>query len=149
MAIYIMSNLDKKLSETLNIEVDKDDELNNLPVVESKNEITPIQQAAEEDTEFARDNIKNLINKGSVALDNLLQVARESEHPRAYEVAATMIKNLSDSNKDLLDLQKKKKDLSPESQNIVGNTKNMNIDKAVFVGSTTELVKFLKNKKEE
>jgi len=145
----MMSNLDKKLSETLNVEVDKDDELDNFPVVESKNEITPIQQAAEEDTEFARDNIKNLINKGSVALDNLLQVARESEHPRAYEVAATMIKNLSDSNKDLLDLQKKKKDLSPDSQNIVGNTKNMNIDKAVFVGSTTELVKFLKNKKEE
>ena len=144
-----MSNLDKKLSETLNVEVDKDDELDNLPVVESKKEITPIQQAAEVDTEFARDNIKNLINKGSVALDNLLQVARESEHPRAYEVAATMIKNLSDSNKDLLDLQKKKKDLSPDSQNIVGNTKNMNIDKAVFVGSTTELVKFLKNKKEE
>ena len=149
MAIYIMSNLEKTLSETLNVEIEKEEEIENLPVVESKNEIAPIEQAAEEDTEFARDNIKNLINKGSIALDNLLQVARESEHPRAYEVAATMIKNLSDSNKDLLDLQKKKKDLSPESQNIVGNTKNMNIDKAVFVGSTTELVKFLKNKKEE
>ena len=149
MAIYIMSNLEKTLSETLNVEIEKEEEIENLPVVESKNEIIPIEQAAEEDTEFARDNIKNLINKGSIALDNLLQVARESEHPRAYEVAATMIKNLSDSNKDLLDLQKKKKDLSPESQNIVGNTKNMNIDKAVFVGSTTELVKFLKNKKEE
>jgi hypothetical protein len=144
-----MSNLEKKLSETLNVEIEKEEKLNNLPVVESKNEITPIEQAANEDTEFARDNIKNLINKGSIALDNLLQVARESEHPRAYEVAATMIKNLSDSNKDLLDLQKKKKDLSPSNGNIVGNTKNMNIDKAVFVGSTTELVKFLKNKQEE
>jgi len=144
-----MSNLEKSLSETLNVEIEKEEELINLPVVESKNEITPIEQAAEEDTEFARDNIKNLINKGSIALDNLLQVARESEHPRAYEVAATMIKNLSDSNKDLLDLQKKRKDLSPNNDSIVGNTKNMNIDKAVFVGSTTELVKFLKNKQEE
>lgn len=144
-----MSNLEKSLSETLNVEIEKEEELINLPVVKSKNEITPIEQAAEEDTEFARDNIKNLINKGSIALDNLLQVARESEHPRAYEVAATMIKNLSDSNKDLLDLQKKKKDLSPNNDSIVGNTKNMNIDKAVFVGSTTELVKFLKNKQEE
>ena len=144
-----MSNLEKKLSETLNVEIEKEEELNNLPVVESKKEITPIEQAANEDTEFARDNIKNLINKGSIALDNLLQVARESEHPRAYEVAATMIKNLSDSNKDLLDLQKKRKDLSPNNDSIVGNTKNMNIDKAVFVGSTTELVKFLKNKQEE
>ena len=145
----MMSNLDKKLSETLNVEVDKEEEIENLPVVESKGEITPIEQAANEDTEFARENIKNLISKGNVALENLLHVARESEHPRAYEVAATMIKNLSDSNKDLLDLQKKKKDLSPEGQNVVGNTKNMNIDKAVFVGSTTELVKFLKNKQEE
>lgn len=144
-----MSNLEKTLSETLNVEIEKEEEIENLPVVESKNEITPIEQAAEEDTEFARDNIKNLINKGSIALDNLLQVARESEHPRAYEVAATMIKNLSDSNKDLLDLQKKRKDLSPNNDSIVGNTKNMNIDKAVFVGSTTELVKFLKNKQEE
>ena len=149
MAIYIMSNLEKTLSETLNVEIEKEEEMENLPVVESKNEIAPIEQAAEEDTEFARDNIKNLINKGSIALDNLLQVARESEHPRAYEVAATMIKNLSDSNKDLLDLQKKRKDLSPNNDSIVGNTKNMNIDKAVFVGSTTELVKFLKNKQEE
>jgi len=144
-----MSNLEKTLSETLNVEIEKEEEMENLPVVESKNEIAPIEQAAEEDTEFARDNIKNLINKGSIALDNLLQVARESEHPRAYEVAATMIKNLSDSNKDLLDLQKKRKDLSPNNDSIVGNTKNMNIDKAVFVGSTTELVKFLKNKQEE
>jgi len=144
-----MSNLEKTLSETLNVEIEKEEEIENLPVVESKNEIAPIEQAAEEDTEFARDNIKNLINKGSIALDNLLQVARESEHPRAYEVAATMIKNLSDSNKDLLDLQKKRKDLSPNNDSIVGNTKNMNIDKAVFVGSTTELVKFLKNKQEE
>jgi len=144
-----MSNLEKTLSETLNVEIEKEEEMENLPVVESKNEIIPIEQAAEEDTEFARDNIKNLINKGSIALDNLLQVARESEHPRAYEVAATMIKNLSDSNKDLLDLQKKRKDLSPNNDSIVGNTKNMNIDKAVFVGSTTELVKFLKNKQEE
>src|SRR5210317_439440 len=149
MAIYIMSNLEKTLSETLNVEIEKEEEIENLPVVESKNEIIPIEQAAEEDTEFARDNIKNLINKGSIALDNLLQVARESEHPRAYEVAATMIKNLSDSNKDLLDLQKKKKDLTSDTQNNVGNTKNMNIDKAVFVGSTNELFKALKGKKEE
>ena len=90
-----------------------------------------------------------MVERGQDAIVGILDIARESEHPRAYEVAATMIKNLSDSNKDLLDLQKKKKDLSPNNGNIVGNTKNMNIDKAVFVGSTTELVKFLKNKQEE
>jgi hypothetical protein len=71
-----------------------------------------------------------------------LHVAKESEHPRAYEVAAALIKNLSDLNKDLLEVQKRKKDLTGESQ----NAKNINVDKAIFVGSTTELVKFLKNK---
>lgn len=144
-----MSKLEDKLSETLNVDVDKDKEPKNLPVAEKKGELTPIAETAEQDTEFARDNIKNLITKGNVALDNLLHVARESEHPRAYEVAATMIKNLADSNKDLLDLQKKRKDLTSDTQNNVGNTKNMNIDKAVFVGSTNELFKALKGKKEE
>ena len=144
-----MSKLEDKLSETLNVDVDKDEESKNLPVAGKKGELSPIAETAEQDTEFARDNIKNLITKGNVALDNLLHVARESEHPRAYEVAATMIKNLADSNKDLLDLQKKRKDLTSDTQNNVGNTKNMNIDKAVFVGSTNELFKALKGKKEE
>lgn len=144
-----MSKLEDKLSETLNVEIDKDEESKKLPVAEKKGELSPIAETTEQDTEFARDNIKNLITKGNVALDNLLHVARESEHPRAYEVAATMIKNLADSNKDLLDLQKKRKDLTSDTQNNVGNTKNMNIDKAVFVGSTNELFKALKSKKEE
>lgn len=144
-----MSKTDEKLSEVFNVENDKEEVLEALPVVEEKKEIVPVEDVAEQDTEFARGNIKNLITKGNVALDNLLQVARESEHPRAYEVAATMIKNLADSNKDLLNIQKTRKDLTQDRDNVVGNTKNMNIDKAVFVGSTTELVKFLKNKQEE
>lgn len=144
-----MSNLEKKLSDTLNVDIEKDEQLNNLPVPEQKKDIVPIKEVTEEDTQFARDNIKNLINKGNVALDNLLHVARESEHPRAYEVAATMIKNLADSNKDLLELQKKRKELTIDKENSVNNTKNMNIDKAVFVGSTKDLFNALKNKKEE
>jgi hypothetical protein len=64
--------------------------------------------------------------------------------PRAYEVAAGLIKNLSDLNKDLLEIQKRKKDLSPQE---TSNVKNINVDKAVFVGSTAELVKLLKTNK--
>ena len=78
-------------------------------------------------------------------MNNLLTVAKESEAPRAYEVAATLIKNLSDLNKDLMEIQKRKQDLTGEST----KNKNINVDKAVFVGSTTELVKFLKNNKQE
>jgi hypothetical protein len=77
-------------------------------------------------------------------MDNILHVAKESEAPRAYEVAATLIKNLSDLNKDLLDLQKKKRDLRP-----VEAATNINVDKAVFVGSTKELVKLLKSNRDE
>lgn len=126
-----MSKLNQKLSEVLDIE----------PIDIEPAPVTVID-TTEDDAEFARKNIRNLIEKGNVAMDNLLHVAKESEHPRAYEVAAGMIKNLSDLNKDLLEIQKRKKDLTGESQ----TPKNINVDKAVFVGSTTELVKFLKNK---
>lgn len=126
-----MKKLNEKLSEVLNVEPIQ---FETLPA--------EIKTPVEDDAEFARKNIRELITKGNVAIDSLLHVARESEHPRAYEVAAGLIKNLSDLNKDLLEVQKRKKDLTGESQ----NAKNINVDKAVFVGSTTELVKFLKNK---
>ena len=102
-----------------------------------------IENAIDDDAEYARVNIRALITKGNLAMDNLLHVAKESEHPRAYEVAANMLKNLADMNKDLMEIQKRKKDLLPHET----KSNSMNIDKAVFVGSTTELVKFLKNNK--
>jgi hypothetical protein len=126
-----MNKLNQKLSEVLDVEPIQ---FETLPTV--------IKTPVEDDAEFARQNIRELITKGNVAMDNLLHVAKESEHPRAYEVAAGLIKNLSDLNKDLLEVQKRKRDLTGESQ----SAKNINVDKAVFVGSTTELVKFLKNK---
>lgn len=133
-----MSKLNNKISEALNTEPI---EIN--PVVEVlPTEVVPMNEV-DEDANFARSNIRTLITKGNQAMDQLLAVAKESEHPRAYEVAATLIKSLADMNKDLLDLQKKRKDLSPN----VEGAKTLNVDKAVFVGSTTELVKFLKNNK--
>ena len=105
--------------------------------------VVQVKTPVEDDAEFARTNIRDLISKGNSAIDNLLLVANASEHPRAYEVAAGLIKNLADLNKDLLEIQKRKRDLDPTQSK--GNTTN--IDKAVFVGSTTELVKFLKNNK--
>jgi hypothetical protein len=129
-----MKKLNEKLSEVLDVEPIN---YQNTEIIEAK---TPI----EDDADFARQNIRSLIEKGNTAMDNLLLVANASEHPRAYEVAAGLIKNLADLNKDLLEIQKRKKDLDP---NHVKNSGTTNIDKAVFVGSTTELVKFLKNNK--
>lgn len=137
-----MSKLNNKLSEALNTEPI---EIN--PVVEVLSTEIATTNVVEEDANFARSNIRELITKGNQAMDQLLAVAKESEHPRAYEVAAGLIKNLADMNKDLLELQKKRKDLMPNGDGFAGNAKNLNVDKAIFVGSTNELVKFLKNNK--
>ena len=133
-----MKKLDQNLSDVFDIEP--------LDSVQITQEIVPINNpVVSDDADFARKNIRELISTGNSALNNLLTVAKESEAPRAYEVAATLIKNLSDLNKDLMEIQKRKQDLTGET----AKNKNINVDKAVFVGSTTELVKFLKNNKQE
>jgi hypothetical protein len=137
-----MTKMNNKLSEALNTEPI---EINPIIEVQSTEVTSPNQ--VEDDANFARSNIRDLIAKGNTAMDQLLAVAKESEHPRAYEVAAGLIKNLADMNKDLLELQKKRKDLTPNGDGFAGNAKNLNVDKAIFVGSTNELVKFLKNNK--
>jgi len=128
-----MNKLNQTLSEVLDVEP-----------IKYETEVVEVKTPVEDDAEFARTNIRELISKGNSAVDNLLLVANASEHPRAYEVAAGLIKNLADLNKDLLEIQKRKRDLDPTQSKSNSTT---NIDKAVFVGSTTELVKFLKNNK--
>lgn len=127
-----MKKTNEKLSEALDIEPI---EITNTEIIELEPKNT-----VDDDAEYARQNIRILIQKGNSAMDELLHVAKESEAPRAYEVAATLIKNLSDLNKDLLEIQKRKRDLRP-----VETTNNINVDKAVFVGSTKDLVKLLKS----
>ena len=133
-----MKKINEKLSELFDVEPIKIESPVKVETV-TVSEINPV----ESDTEFARKNIRNLIEKGSFAIDDLLQVAKHSESPRAYEVAANMIKNLSDLNKDLLEVQKRKKDLVADKS----GSKDVNIDKAVFVGSTADLMKLLKTNK--
>jgi len=132
-----MKKINEKLSEIFEVEP--------IKIEAAKQEIVPIENdnSVETDTDFARKNIRELIQKGGNAIDDLLQVAKHSESPRAYEVAANLIKNLSDLNKDLLEVQKRKKDLVADK----GSSKDVNIDKAVFVGSTAELMKLIKSNK--
>lgn len=117
-------------------------------VIESDTYCVPekiTNEVVNDDAEYARANIKRLITKGNKAIDKLLLVAGESEAPRAYEVIATMLKNIADLNKDLLELHKRKKDLEPKDY----GRSNINVDKAiVFTGSTTELLKIIKQNKE-
>jgi len=128
-----MNSLNEKLSEALQIEP-----IELLP----KTEIIEVKDEVNDDAEFARQNLRDLIEKGSDAANHIIAVAKQSDHPRAFEVVAGMLKNLSDMNKDLLEIQKRKQDLQPKvTQN------NINVDKAVFVGSTAELLKQLKGNK--
>ena len=138
-----MSKTDKKLSEIFDVDPISTD----IEII-THTEIVPIQSedVVETDTEYARKNIRNLIDKGNVAVDNLLNVSKESEHPRAYEVVAGLMKTMADLNKDLLELQKRKKDLQPQSDN-PPNRGNITVEKAVFVGSTAELLKQIRENK--
>ena len=98
----------------------------------------------EDDYKYQRDNFYNLVEKGSAAIDGILELAKESEHPRTYEVAGQLIKNVAEVTEKLGDLQEKMRRLKE-----VPNNAPKNVTNALFVGSTTELQKMLKDKIED
>ena len=95
------------------------------------------------DYKYQRDNFYNLIEKGQNAIEGILNVAKESDHPRGYEVAGNLIKQVAEVTEKLGDLQEKMKKLKE-----VPNSAPKNVTNALFVGSTTELQKMLKGKNE-
>ena len=95
----------------------------------------------EKDYEYTRGNLYSIIEKGQEAINGILELAQESEMPRAYEVAGQLIKSVSDATDKLMDLQKKLKDVEEETQQKGPST----VNNALFVGSTAELAKLLKN----
>jgi hypothetical protein len=104
----------------------------------------PEEKNIDNDYKYSRDTYYELVEKGKQSLELMIEVARESEHPRAFEVLSGMIKNISDVNDRLMDLNKKKKDIDKKDEiKKVENTTNN-----LFVGSTTELQKLLKNESE-
>lgn len=131
-----MSDVDKNLSNILNTDY--------IPVVrEDKPVIVHQSENENPDADYSRSNYYNLIEKGNEALEGILEVAKESQHPRAYEVAANMIKNLSDVTEKLMILQKQQQELKPKEEQATQT--NISVDKAVFIGSTADLLRQLKN----
>ena len=131
-----MSNLD----ETFDIE--------STIVPSEKVGITPEQKPdrltksdIDKDYEYTRGNLYSIIEKGQEAINGILELAQDSEMPRAYEVAGQLIKSVSDATDKLMDLQKKLKDVEEEKQQKGPST----VNNALFVGSTAELQKLLKN----
>jgi hypothetical protein len=92
------------------------------------------------DYEYTRANLYSLIEKGQEAINGIMELAGESDSPRAYEVAGQLIKNVADTTDKLIDLQKKLKEVEEDTAKTTNNTTN----NAIFVGSTSELSKLLK-----
>ena len=131
------------LSEALGIE-------NAVEIIPPKVPETIINTPHEEDDikadyNLSRRTFRDLINKGNSAMESLTDLAKESESPRAYEVLATMMRTVADTTKDLYDLQKKTKDLRGQDKN---DQPNVNVEKAVFVGTTADLLKQIKENKQ-
>lgn len=112
----------------------------NLPAVVEKKMTTQVDA----DFEYARENMMEVINKGQEALFDLMDVARQSQHPRAYEVLATMMNTMVGASKDLLDLQAKKKKMMEEDP----SASPQQVTNNLFVGSTAELQKYLKQNRD-
>ena len=137
-----MSSIDDKLNEVLNITPEVIEASEISTVEETKEMIVPIDKDAEIDFDTGRENLYKMLDKGNDAIDGILALAKEGEHPRAYEVAGQLIKTVADVSKDLMAMQEKLKKLKE-----VPNTGPKSVTNALFVGSTTELTKLLKEKK--
>ena len=132
----------KNLDETFNIaptEVVEADEVKPPVGIQKPDRLT--KNDIEKDYEYTRGNLYSIIEKGQEAINGILELAQESEMPRAYEVAGQLIKSVSDATDKLMDLQKKLKDVEEETQSKGPST----VNNALFVGSTAELQKLLKN----
>ena len=135
-----------KLNETFNVsgevvETEIIKETHENKIGEISNSIQDIKK----DYEYTRGNLYSLIEKGQEAINGILQLAQESEMPRAYEVAGQLIKNVADATDKLMGLQKKLKNIEEDKQPR-GPT---NVTNALFVGSTAELAKLLKKQSKE
>ena len=136
-----MSTIDDKLNEVLGIAEE---------VIEEKKEVVvtptavPANTDPDVDFETGRENLYKLLEKGNEAIDGILNLAKEGEHPRAYEVAGQLIKTVSEVSQDLLGLQEKMKKIKD-----VPNNAPKNVTNALYVGSTAELQKLLKGDKKK
>ena len=132
--------VDKIIDKTLGV-VDEVKKENKKPItIPRPNENEDIDS----DYKYQRENFYNLIERGQDAVEGILELAQESEHPRAYEVAGNLIRQVADVTEKLVDLQTKMKKLKE-----VPNNAPKNVTNALYVGSTAELQKLLKKKKDD
>ena len=148
MILDSMDLMTKQLDKTFNISPVEVSDTPEGGCATRKDQITNITKPdrlskddIEKDYEYTRGNLYSIIEKGQEAINGILELAQESEMPRAYEVAGQLIKSVSDATDKLMDLQKKLKDVEEETKQKGPST----VNNALFVGSTAELAKMIKN----
>lgn len=132
-----IDNIDKrdKIASALN---------KNLPISATQESLPPVDHL-QDDYEASRETYKTLIDKGDEAIDLMMELARDSQHPRAFEVLATLLKTQADNNDKLLDLQKKLKNLKEPAKGAQINPQVTN-NTSIFYGSTADLQRMIINK---
>jgi len=138
----VKDTIDKQLDDILDINTEIKQEVEILP-----KQLPTTKDRGESivnDYKYARENLYGLVERGQDAIDGILDVAKETEHPRAYEVAGQLLKTVGDTAEKLLDLQKKIKELEKDEEGQKIGTQHNHL----YVGSTSELQKFLKKNKE-
>jgi hypothetical protein len=136
-----MTELNKNLSEIFDVTPIEEVKKEKLPTVATKYNAPDIEQDLTDAYQQSKENLQGIIDQGQEAMEEILNIAKAGQHPRAFEVYGTLLKNMVDANKELLNIQKQMREMD-KSKKEVNNT---NIDKAIFLGSTADLGKFLKH----
>lgn len=141
-----MSQFESNMEEIFNIEKKESSIVpSTIGDIVSPKEVVVNKEDPDKDYTTVRENLKEIVRRGQEAIDGIMVVAAETQSPRAYEVVATLIKSVSDANKDLLGLHKQMKEL--KKIEVQGDTSITN--NSIFVGSTSDLQKMLKGRIKE
>ena len=136
-----MNDLNKTLADVFDIAPIPEEKKENLPVLSVKYNDPDLKQDLTDAYQQSKENLQGIIDQGQEAMEEILNIAKAGQHPRAFEVYGGILKNMVDANKELLNIQKQMREMDEEKKKNSGT----NIDKAIFVGSTSELSKLLKN----
>jgi len=138
-----MNDLNKNLSDVFDVTPIPEEKKEKLPVLQTHYNEPDLKQDLTDAYQQSRENLQGLIDQGQEAMHEILNIAKAGQHPRAFEVYGTLLKNVVDANKELLAIQKQMRDMDENAKKDKGGT---NIDKAIFIGSTAELNKLIKGK---
>ena len=136
-----MNELNKNLSDIFDVTPIEEVKKEKLPTVSAKYNKPDIESDLTDAYQQSRENLQGIIDQGQEAMHEILEIAKARQHPRAFEVYGGILKNMVDANKELLNIQKQMR----EMDNAKKETNNTKIDKAIFVGSTADLGKLLKD----